>query len=70
MATSKTANLFDGEVLHIIRLDAGLTLKELSQLVGCSTTHLFHIEKGNRPLTQDFKQRVIKAIAQKANHAA
>ncbi|MFN8494134.1 MAG: helix-turn-helix transcriptional regulator [Caldilineaceae bacterium] len=37
-----------GEKLRILRQQRGLTLQELSQLLGVSTTHIWNIENGKK----------------------
>lgn len=37
-----------GEKLHQLRQERGLTLQELSKLLGVSTTHIWNLENGHK----------------------
>lgn len=38
-----------GEKLHILRMQRGLTLRELADMLGVHNSHVVRIEKGKKP---------------------
>lgn len=54
-----------GEKIHNLRLDKGLSLKELGEKVGCAESMMFHIERGSRKLTVERAIKIADALGVK-----
>ena len=54
-----------GKRIHNLRLDRGMSLKELGEKVDCAESMLFHIERGTRKLTVDRAIKIADALGVK-----
>ena len=54
-----------GERIHNLRLDRGMSLKELGEKVDCAESARFHIERGTRKLTVGRAIKIADALSVK-----
>ena len=67
-STSEPPNNHPGLALRTMRKGVGLTLRAMSERVGCCYQHLARIESGERALTPDLGWRISRAIAEQINY--
>ena len=67
-SSSEPPNNHTGLALRTMRKGVGMTLRAMSEHVGCCYQHLARIESGERALTPDLGLRITRAIAQEINY--